>query len=475
MKCYDNASPMNSLRCMNCGEPIPVDFVNDEEKVAFCPKCGEYTLATDDQRQLKTYSVRELLSGEPPTNVTIGLGKDGARVYIVAPADQKLQIRNVLCSLTVLVVSLVALFSLDADFGETVRNWLVRQGVLPRVPGFVDAALLFLAITGAAIAFLLAFVFLSRLTNLRLVVGTDELLAQNWWLGCVRMGLTRRFRRCSEAVVSYETEACAYAIRKTSKPAKHIVRVYDRHMQELMSCRDARTAQYVRAVVLEWLGKVGRFRPFVCRRCGAEISSPGVDMKAERVSCPSCGFGCDLAVAETHRETLRKRELPAGITVLGNGTRLQYRPGWRIDVRILAVLPHLLAASCLCWKFAHREDGHAILWLLLGVSVWVSALAWFAVSLVLSRFRRFEIACADERVVCESRGLFGKHRRDVSLAGTCIALKFDKNGTRLGLVTNLKDKNEQSIELARHLPPDACTAMTNWLNARLLKVKEVNQ
>ena len=151
--------------------------------------------------------------------------------------------------------------------------------------------------------------------------------------------------------------------------------------------------------------------------------------------------------------------------------RCLYRPGWRKDVRIVASLPILLSFSLSCWKFARRSDGYAVLWLVLGIVFLIAGPMLLAISLVLNRFRRFEIVCTDERVICEARGLFGTRRREVPLAGTCVALKLAKNESRLGLVTNLKDKNEQITELARHLLPDACAELANWLNARLLKVK----
>ena len=83
-----------SFRCGQCGELIRPENINEQEHLAYCPNCGEYTFDNEETRGLEVYSVRELLSGTPPASVTLRLCEDGSRIMTVRPADRSRQLKK---------------------------------------------------------------------------------------------------------------------------------------------------------------------------------------------------------------------------------------------------------------------------------------------------------------------------------------------------------------------------------------------
>lgn len=463
---------MSILRCLNCGELINPDFIDDKGGVALCSKCGEYTLATESQCQAEIYSVRELLSDAPPENVEVGMGQDGGYVYLIKPADRKRQILNLAMTLLFLLFSLVPLIVLVPDMGERFCDMLMGLGLTFKCANNVRVLALLGVMLGGVGLFLLSLVFLSRLSGVRLSVSAERLTMQELFCGRVPIGRMRALQCNREFVVDYETVPRPFAFRK-ARPAKCEVYINQegRRPQKFFSCRDAKTAQYVRALVLKWLGKVGCLRSFVCRSCGAEIDCSGVDIKSNRVHCPICGFESAFILAQLYREAVRKRRVPKGVVVKDGEPRCSICLGWRISAMFWNSISGLVFGAIVCLKLAKWLGGSESVWALLGIGFLVAVPVLAVVSLLINRFRSFEIVCESGRVVCDVRGIMRKRQTEVPLEGLCAAMLFSANDTRIRIATDISGKNEHITELVRNLSPDVCRWLMYWLNIRLLKAR----
>ena len=454
-----------SLRCGQCGELIRPENINEQEHLAYCPNCGEYTFDNEETRGLEVYSVRELLSGSPPASVTLRLCEDGSRTMSVRPTDRSRQLKK--AGLAFVVGVLIFVLTVCSCVG--CDRCLVSDIDFLQLKGVQFILALLLCIGGLTL--ILPFVFLSRLVHYRLKLTDRELVVRAWWLGCIPAWRRRRFAKNKNHAVICDVEKGGLC-SDGRVPGWH-VRWLDEEdsIREVLVSRDARTAQYVRAELLRWLGLVGHRHAFVCRSCGAEIDCARVDMKQLRLICPSCGFDSELWLADTYRrakDVLRKT-LPQGVSVSADGNTCVFKPGFRARPLAIRVGVVGLWLGLMCGHIAEGSCEWTLAWLVLGICLCSLILTLPLVSAVLGRLRTYTLSRDSESVQSEVRGVLGTKRKVVRIVGKTIAVFVPGRGDSLFLITDNEGKSEQVHLLARGLRPCAGQWLCGWLNERLLR------
>ena len=445
---------------------IRPENINEQEHLAYCPNCGEYTFDNEETRGLEAYSVRELLSGTPPASVTLRLCEDGSRVMAVRPTDRSRQLKKAGLAfgvgVLIFVLIVCACVGCDRFLGSDI-DFLQ--------PGGVQFILALLLSAGGLLTLILPFVFLSRLVHYRLKLTDRELVVRAWWLGCIPAWRRRRFAKNKNHAVVCDV-AKGGLCSDGRVPGWHVRWLGEEDsIREVLHSRDARTAQYVRAELLRWLGLSGRRHTFVCRSCGAEIDCSRVDMKQQRMTCPSCGFDSELWAADFYRqakEVLRKA-LPQGVSATADGNTCVFKPGFR--ARPLAKLAGFVGLwlGLTCGQIADGSCEWTQAWLVLGICLCSLSLILLLVSATLGWLRTYTLSRDGESVQSEIRGVLGTKRKDIRIAGKTIAVFVPGKGDSLFLITDNEGENEQVHLLARGLRPCAGQWLCGWLNERLLR------
>ena len=456
-----------SLRCGQCGELIRPENINEQEHLAYCPDCGEYTFDNEETRSLEVYSVRELLSGTPPASVTLRLCEDGSRAMAVRPADRSRQLKKAglafVVGVLMFVLAVCSCVGCDWFLGSDI-DFLQLRGVQ-----FILA--LFLC-GGGGLTLILPFVFLARLVHYRLRLTDQELTVRAWWLGCIPVWRRRRFAKNKNHTVI--CDVAKGGLCSGRQVTGWYVRWLDEDdsIREVILSRDARTAQYVRAELLRWLGLVGRRHAFVCRSCGAEIDCARVDMKQLRLICPSCGFDSELWLADFYRQAkdVLRKALPQGVSVSADGNTCVFKPGFR--ARPLAKRAGFVGLwlGLICGHIAEGSCEWAQAWFVLGICLCSLILILPLVSAVLGRLRTYTLSRDGESVQSEVRGVLGTKRKVVRIVGKTIAIFVPGKGDSLFLITDKEGGNEQVHPLAGGLRPCAGHWLCGWLNERLLSL-----
>ena len=437
---------------------IRPENISEHEHLAYCPNCGEYTFDNEETRGLEVYSVRELLSGTPPASVTLRLCEDGSRVMAVRPTDRSRQLKK--AGLAFVVGVLMFVLAVCSCVG---CDRFLGSGV--------DFLLALLLCAGGGLTLILPFVFLSRLVHYRLRLTDRELTVRAWWLGCIPAWRRRRFAKNKNHTVICDV-AKGGLCSDGRVPGWH-VRWLDEEdsIREVLHSRDARTAQYVRAELLRWLGLVGHRHAFVCRSCGAEIDCARVDMKRLRLVCPSCGLDSELWLADIYRQAkdVLRKTLPQGVSVLADGNTCVFKPGFR--ARPLAKRAGFVGLwlGLICGHIAEGSCEWAQAWFVLGICLCSLILILPLVSAVLGRLRTYTLSRDGESVQSEVRGVLGTKRKVVRIVGKTIAVFVPGRGDSLFLITDNEGKSEQAHLLAKGLRPCAGHWLCGWLNEQLLR------
>lgn len=468
---------MERIKCQYCGELIDESLVNLEERVAFCRHCGDFTYFPEGLPLLPLIPLRELLDNPPP-NVRLTVRMDGTRVFTIRPYDRARQFRNIIVAVVFGLLSLVGVFGMVflTSFEWTVISYeKIYNMALYGAAFFVILA--FLCI-GLAVPF-----YLNRaMESMRIWLSPTKLAYRSYFFGFIPT-IRRRLSRDDRADVQVQflpdylpSDAEGIPVAPFTD-AEVIWQRMGRKDVKILHAKDLAVAQYVRAVLLDWLGKLKKNPSFRCWECGAAAAYEDVDVKNLKIHCPSCGADTIIHVAVaccTSAEILRNPP-PRGVKTLteselkpGECAGLSYR-GWQV---------------CWWWKGLFALCFCLVCWFMLNwipCFVGVSAFEWLSVRGVLvggstllgvflwsvTIYRcRCEIRIGENRVICTSYARFRTHTREVPLGGQTLT-EWTDDGCGIALCTSCGQESERTELLLDGFPSTFCFWAAAWLNDHL--------
>lgn len=471
---------MIRIRCQRCGEVIEDAFVNREEHIAFCRRCGDFTYISEGVPLPPLIPLRVLLA-HPPPNVRTKSLTDGTRVFTIRPHDRARQFRNIIVAVVFGLLSLLGVFvmmmlpSLEWTVisYETIYN-IAQYGVA------------FLAVLAFFCLCLAIPFYLNRaMESMRLWLSPTKFTCLSYCFGFIPMGYWRlpRDDRADVRVhflpdyLPSDEEGFPIAPFTDAEVVWHQM---GRKDVKILQSKNLIMVQYVRAILLDWLGKLKEKPPFRCWECGASLAFDDVDVKNRMiVHCPSCGTDTTIHVADICRlstEVLRNPP-PRGVKVVTESelmpdewAGLSYR-GWRVCWWWKGLF--LLCFFLVCWFMLnwipYFVGVAASEWLSLrgALIVGPTLLGVFLWAMTIYRCR-CEIRIVGNRVICTFYARFRTQTREVSLEGQSFASRSD-DGFGITLYTNCGQNSERMDILVDCFPSSFCTWASAWLNSQLEK------